>query len=255
MAASSSVEDFGGNVAVVTGAASGIGKATALLLGAAGARVACLDVSPAVDDVANEVNANGGEAFAKNCDVSEEVDVKAAISETLDRFGAIHTLANVAGVGRFFNTTECSLADWNRIISINLTGPFLMCREALPALEETRGSIVNVASVAGIWSHPYAAAYCASKGGVVQLTKALAVEYAARGVRVNALCPSGVMTPIIQNFAAPEGADVELLKRIVPPTHQMSEPGEIARAIAFLAHPNNANMTGSVVVIDGGVTA
>lgn len=242
-------------VAFVTGAASGIGQATALRFGAAGARVCCLDLqADAAEATAAAIRDAGGDAIGLGGDVSDEVEVKSAIAAGLEKYGRLDVLANVAGIGRFQLTTEESVAEWDRIMGVNLTGTFLMCREALPALVETKGVIVNVASLAGLVAHPYAVAYCASKGGVVMLTKTLALEYAAHGVRVNALCPSGVNTPLLTGFAKPEGANGDLFGRIVPLTCQLSEPTEMATAIEFLASPDMPNMTGTLLVVDGGVS-
>lgn len=243
-------------VALVTGAGSGIGRATALKFGAAGTGVCCVDVrAESAEETATSIREEGGEAVGLGCDVSDEADVKDTVAEALERFGRLDVLANVAGIGRFQVTTEQSLADWNRILEVNLTGTFLMCREALPALVETKGAIVNVASLAGVFAHPYAVAYGASKGGVVSITKTLAIEYASCGVRVNALCPSGVITPLLSGFGVPEGADTSLFGRIVPLTGQLSEPEEMATAITFLASPEMPNLTGAVLVVDGGVSA
>lgn len=242
-------------VVLVTGAASGIGRATALRFGASGASLCCLDLdADGARETAETVNADGGDAFGCGGDVSDEVDVKGAVATVLERHGRLDVLANVAGIGHFRHTPEESLADWSRILGVNLTGTFLMAREALPHLVETKGVIVNVASVAGLTAHPYTAAYGSSKGGVLMLTKTLALEYASRGVRVNAICPSGVLTPIVTQFAAPDGAEETLFQRIIPPNGQLIDPAEIACAIEFLASAEMGNMTGAVLTIDGGVT-
>ena len=245
----------GGRVAVVTGAASGIGRATALHFAASGSRLCCLDLqAEAAEATAAEIREAGGEAISVAVDVSDEVEVKSAIAACLAAYGRIDVLANVAGIGRFQISSEESIEEWDRIVRVNLTGTFLMCREALPSIIENKGAIVNVASLAGLMAHPYAAAYCASKGGVVMLTKTLALEHATQGVRVNALCPSGVLTPLLSDFGTPEGADGALFGRIVPVTGQLSEPEEMAYAIAFLASPEMPKMTGTVLVVDGGVS-
>lgn len=248
--------DFTGRVAVVTGAGSGIGRATALRLAADGARVACLDVvADANDETAEMVAKEGGEAIARHTDVTDEVSVRDAIAATVEAFGGIQILANVAGIGRFCHTTEMPLSDWNRIVAVNLTGVFLTSREALPHLLEGGGAIVNVASISGVKGHAYAAAYCASKGGVIALTRALAIEYAKRKVRVNAICPSGVLTPIIDSFTYPEGADEAAFARILAPNEGFCQPEEIAAAIAYLASDDAINITGTTLNIDGGVAA
>lgn len=243
------------SVALVTGAASGIGQATALRFGAKGARIFCYDIDEAgAEATAATIREQGGDALAQGVDVSDEVDVKSGVAAALDAYGRIDVLANVAGVGHFRHTTEESSADWLRILGVNLTGPFLMIRESLPALLESRGAVVNVASVAGLYAHPYAAAYGASKGGVVSLTRTLALEYASRGVRINAVCPSGVVTPLLSEFGMPEGGETTIMQRMVPPSQSLSAPEEIAVAIEFLASPEMPNMTGTILVVDGGVS-
>lgn len=243
-------------VALVTGAASGIGRATALRFGSDGARVSCFDLDEAgAQETATTIRDGGGDAFVIGGDVADEVDAKAAVATTLEHFGAIDVLANVAGIGHFRHTAEESLDDWNHIVGVNLTGTFLMCQNALSALLERRGSIVNVASIAGLGAHPYAAAYSASKAGVVALTKTLAAEYAAAGLRVNAVAPGGVLTPILESFTPPEGADDQLMGRAVPLNGMFVEPEEIAHAIAFLSSNTMPNTTGTVLVIDGATSA
>jgi NAD(P)-dependent dehydrogenase (short-subunit alcohol dehydrogenase family) len=169
-------------VAVVTGAGSGIGRAVAERLAEEGARVVCADVqAEAVQDVAKRIRERGAEAEAVPCDVAEPSSAPALIGASLERFGAIHVLCNIAGILRFGHTHEFSLEHWNRILAVNLTGTFLLCREAIPHLLRTRGTIVNMASTAAMAGSPWTAAYSASKGGVLALTYSLAVEYGSRG--------------------------------------------------------------------------
>jgi NAD(P)-dependent dehydrogenase (short-subunit alcohol dehydrogenase family) len=246
---------YDGRVALVTGAGSGIGRATARRLAAEGAAVACLDVAEdAVRVVADEINAAGhGRAVAMRCDVTDEELVGAVVARIADELGTITNLCNIAGIGGFSHTTEQTLAGWQNILSVNLTGTFLMCRAVLPGMLEHGGAIVNTVSTAGIIGQPYSAAYCASKGGVKLLTKSLAVEYMARGVRVNGVAPGGVDTPIIHNFGIPEDADFSLIQRVMTPLG-FAHPREIAGAFAYLGSDEAAYVTGSIFSIDGGIT-
>ena len=189
---------YKGRVALVTGAGSGIGRATARRLAAEGAAVACLDVVvDAVHAVAAEIDSEasdaGGRAIGLRCDVTDENEVASVVAAAQEALGQITNLCNVAGIGAFSHTADMPLDLWQKILAVNLTGTFLMARAVLPPMLEAKdGSIVNVASNAGLMGSPWSAAYCASKGGVVLFTKALAVEYAGRGVRPSSTMESGI---------------------------------------------------------------
>ncbi len=250
---------YRGHVALVTGAASGIGRATARRLAAEGAAVACLDVAEdTIDAVAAEINTEsaqaGGRAIALRCDVTDEDVVASAVAQATAELGPITNLCNIAGIGGFAHTTEQSLSGWDKIIAVNLTGTFLMCRTVLPGMLERGGAIVNTVSTAGVIGQPYSAAYCASKGGVKLLTKALAVEYMARGVRVNGIAPGGVDTPIIHNFGPPADADMKLIERLMTPIG-FAFPHEIAGAFAYLGSHEADYVTGAILSIDGAITS
>jgi len=246
---------FEDKVVLVTGAASGIGKATALRFGAEGAHVAAADRNvEGAEATAAAIREAGGDAIGVACDVADQASAKAAVASTVARYGRLHVLASVAGVGGFARTIDETFEHWNQLIAVNLTGTFLMCQNALPHILETKGSIVTTASTAGLKSHPYAAAYCASKGGVVMLTRALAVEYARKGVRINCVCPGGVDTPILQQFSLPPGGSQAQLMRIAPLLDRMGTPAEIAGAIAFLASDDASYVNGSIFVVDGAMT-
>ena len=181
--------------------------------------------------------------------------MRAAVAQVIARFGRLHALVNCAGIGHFRRSHEETLEGWNRIIAVNLTGTFLMCRAALPHLLQSKGAIVNTASVAGLKSHPYSAAYCASKGGVVMLTKALAVEYGRKGVRVNCVCPGRVETPILSKFQIPEGASPAAFAKLMPVREASGTPAEVAAVVAFLASDEAGYVMGDAVVVDGGMIA
>jgi meso-butanediol dehydrogenase/(S,S)-butanediol dehydrogenase/diacetyl reductase len=150
---------------------------------------------------------------------------------------------------------ELTLDEWERTIGINLTGTFVMSQAALAPLLERTGNIVNLASVAGIRAIPYNAAYCASKGGVIMLTKSMAVEYGGAGLRVNCVCPSSVDTPFLEQFAIPDGADFSLLARGGSVIRRASTPAEVASAVAYLASDDATMVTGTALIVDGGATA
>jgi NAD(P)-dependent dehydrogenase (short-subunit alcohol dehydrogenase family) len=245
---------FGGRVAVVTGAASGLGRATAELIAGEGGNVAALDISEeGAQLTVDEIKAAGGNAIAVRTDVSDPESVAASMKEVAAQLGPPNTVCNVAGIGKFAHTVEASFDDWQRILAVNLTGTFLMCQAALPYLLENGGNIVNVASTAGIMGQPYSAAYCASKGGVVLLTKSLAVEYLERGVRVNAIAPGGIDTPMMGNFDPPADASRRLMAPLMTPMGFV-KPQQVAKVIAFLASDDGDYMTGAIVSVDGGLT-
>jgi NAD(P)-dependent dehydrogenase (short-subunit alcohol dehydrogenase family) len=245
---------FEGRVAVVTGAASGLGQATAHLIAGEGGHVAALDISEeGVQRTVDEITAAGGTAIALRADVSDPESVASTMKEVVAQVGPPWTVCNVAGIGKFAHTIEASFDDWQRILAVNLTGTFLMCQAALPHLLENGGNIVNVASTAGVMGQPYSAAYCASKGGVVLLTKSLAVEYMERGVRVNAVAPGGIDTPMMGQFDPPADASRRLMATLVTPMGFV-KPQQVAKVIAFLASDDGDYMTGAIVSVDGGLT-
>lgn len=249
------MQRFDGKAVLVTGAASGIGRATALRIAAEGGAVAALDLqADAVEETAKRCQEDGADGLALVCDVADPNAVRDAVAEVRERFGRLDALCNIAGILRFDHTHELALEDWERILQVNLTGTFLVCREALPHLLEARGAIVNTSSTAALAGHPWTAAYSASKGGVLALTYTLAVEYGKQGLRANAVCPGAVQTPIHDRFELPEGADRKLLYRILP-LDEFRGPETAAAAIAFLASEDAAHINGTAVRVDGGMLA
>jgi meso-butanediol dehydrogenase/(S,S)-butanediol dehydrogenase/diacetyl reductase len=244
---------FTDRVAIVTGAGSGLGRATATLLAAEGAKVAAVDlVADAATSTAADITAAGGTATALTADVSDAASVEACVAAAAHGLGRPQVLVNSAGIGGFAKSEEESAEHWGSIIGVNLTGTFLMCRYTLPHLLDGGGTIVNIASNAGLMGQPYSAAYCASKGGVVNLTRALAVEYLERGVRVNCVAPGGMRTPLTKGFRLPEDADFDVLRPIMSRIG-VSEPEEVAECIAYVASDTARYMIGSIVSIDGGL--
>jgi meso-butanediol dehydrogenase/(S,S)-butanediol dehydrogenase/diacetyl reductase len=247
---------FAGRTAIITGAAAGIGRAVALRLGAEGAAVACLDIDgEAAAATAKSITESGGRAFGRRCDVTDFPDVEAAVAEAEAELGVCAILANVAGIGSFAHSHEEDPDRFARVVAVNLNGTFHLCRAVLPGmLARESGVIINTASNAGISASPWSAAYAASKGGVVQLTKSLSFEYLEAGIRINAVAPGGVRTSIHDGFAPPEGANWKKLRKIMSPV-TMAEPEEIAALFAYIASDDARFMTGSIVSIDGGLTA
>ncbi|MGH0030538.1 MAG: SDR family NAD(P)-dependent oxidoreductase [Myxococcota bacterium] len=247
---------FDGKVALITGAASGIGRATAVRLAGEGARVLCADVqADAVAETAKLATEAGGEAEARVCNVADAGEVRACVEACVDRFGGLDVLVNVAGILRFGHTEEFPFETWRQVLSINLDGTFLMCHAALPHLIARRGNIVNVSSVAALSGLAYGAAYAASKGGVSALTRTLAVEFAKQGVRCNAVNPGSIKTPMTASGAGlPKDADIPLILRHNT-LDQPRGPEEVAHLIAFLASDEAAHINGEEVRIDGGALA
>jgi NAD(P)-dependent dehydrogenase (short-subunit alcohol dehydrogenase family) len=242
---------FESKVVLITGAASGIGRATAERLAEEGARLFLLDVQgEGLEETAKRARERGAEVATRRCDVSEPEAVESCVAECADRFGRLDVLCNVAGILRFGHTHEFPLAEWQRILAVNLTGTFLACRAALPHLLAARGNIVNTGSTAGLAGHPWTAAYSASKGGVHALTAGLAIEYGKQGLRANAVCPGSIDTPITGEFRLPEGANPKLLQRIMA-LDRPRGPETVASAIAFLASEDAAHINGVMLRVDG----
>jgi len=246
---------FKDKVVVVTGAASGIGRATALRVGSEGAAVACIDIAvDGVKETAAEIESAGQQAIAIECNLLDVASIPAAVDAAVARFGRIDALLNIAGLLAVIDDLEHSIEDWERLIGVNLTGTFFMSKAALPHLIESQGAIVNTASTAGTKGQPWSSGYSAAKGGVIALTQTMAVSHARSGVRVNCIAPGGVETPILNAFTPPEGADLSLVDRISP-LYRMGSPDELAAAYAFLASDEGAYCNGIVLRVDGGQQA
>ncbi len=248
-------------VALVTGAASGIGLATARRLAADGVRLALVDIDrPGLDRAVAELG-DADRARAIACDVGSFAACERAVADALAWAGRLDIVVNCAGVWVEGPTETMTEADWDRVVDVNLKGTFSICRHAIPALVASGGCIVNVSSDAGLWGNKGAAVYSASKGGVTILTKALAVELAARGVRVNAVCPGDVDSPMIAyqartyGGADPEGYLADLLAAYPQRPARFIRPDEVAELIAFLCSDRATPITGAAISIDFGLTA
>ncbi len=244
---------FDGKVALVTGAGGGIGRACVARLIAEGAAVVAADV----DESAAQATAAavGGSTVAHVLDVTDPASCAAAVAVAVDTCGRLDVLVNVAGVGGFAPTGDVSLDDWNRTIAVNLTGTFLMSQAALAPLLDGSGAIVNLASVAGVRGVPYNAAYCASKGGVVMLTKSMAVEFGRQGLRVNCVCPGMVDTGFLSTFTFTDDMDMSLFARGSSVIAGAMSPDVVAAAVAYLASEDASSVTGAAIMLDGGATA
>lgn len=244
-------------IAIITGAQSGIGLATARRFAAEGAAVVLADVVDA-SPATNELLGSGAQARFVQADVSNASQVEALLEQTLSAYGGVDVLVNSAGVELPKRITDTTEAEWDRLMDVNLKGVFLCSRAAIPVMQRQGGGvIVNVGSELGIVGGSEIAAYCASKGGVVQLTKAMAVDHAADGIRVNCVCPGPVDTPlleaIIRGSADPEKERLAILEKTL--MKRFGQPTEIASVILFLASDESSYMTGSVLLVDGGATA
>lgn len=249
---------FAGKVALVTGAASGIGRATAVAFAQAGVRAVTLaDVSEGgLEDTAAMVRAHGAEALLIRTDVSSKPDVEQMVARTIAAFGRLDYAFNNAGVeSGMAATADITDEDWQRIISINLTGVWLCMRAEIPALLNAGGgAIVNCASVAGLVGFQGAAAYVASKHGVVGLTKSAALDYAQQNIRVNAVCPGVIRTPTVERVIAGNPAMEDALAAMEP-IGRMGKPEEVASLVLWLCSDGASFMTGEAIAVDGGFVA
>lgn len=247
-----------GKVAIITGAGSGIGREAALIFAREGARVAVGDMNDeAGKATVSEIESGGGEALFVHTDVSRAASVEDLVRQTEERFGKLDVIFNNAGI---FPDTDGSVTDtsedvWDLVMNVNLKGVFLGCKYAIPAmLRSGGGSIINVASfVALMGAATPQIAYTASKGGVLSMTREIAVEFARRNIRANALCPGPVATPLLQSILSDP---VKRERRVVHiPPGRFAEPQEIANAVLFLASDESSYVNGSTFVVDGGITA
>lgn len=239
-----------GKVALVTGASSGLGAAVATLFAERGASV--FGIARDTQRMASVFADVPGGQYAP-VDITDPAACREAVQQCVQRFGRLDVLVNAAGFHQMRHTTGVTDDEWAYDLAVNLSAPFYLCRAAIPHLLDG-GNIVNVASVAGVEGEVYSAGYCSAKHGLVGLTRALAVEYTRERLRVNVVCPGGMLTPQVTEFAAPENADYKLIMRIAAPRGLM-EPADVAAVIAFLASDDAAAVHGAVYEIDNGKLA
>lgn len=242
--------------AIVTGGAGGIGRATSLAFAAEGAAVAVVDLNAeAAEAVAEEIRAAGGTAIAIGADVSREDDIQRVVATTADAFGGIDVVFNNAGIIRRTTAVETSVEEWDRVFGVNVRSIFLMCKYVVPVMKAAGGgSIVNTGSGWGLKGGGQAISYCASKGAVVNMTRALAIDHGPDGIRVNSVNPGDVDTGMLRDEAAQLGQDQAgfLAEAAERPLQRMGQPSEIAAAVVWLASDASSYVTGSALVVDGG---
>lgn len=248
-----------GKVAIVTGGGSGIGRAIVLAFAREGAKVAVLGRRrDPLARIVSQLSASGGQGTAIVCDVSETQAVRQAVDQVEAQFGRVDVLVNNAGMLSVSTVETISEPDWDRLIDTNLKGPFLMSRSVLPAFRRARGGvIVNVASVLGLVAMKDRAAYCASKGGLVLLTKAMALDHARENIRVNCICPAIVETELVSAlFDESEKGQMARHARVgTLPLGRFGKPEDVAELAVFLASNESSWMTGTAIPVDGGLSA
>jgi NAD(P)-dependent dehydrogenase (short-subunit alcohol dehydrogenase family) len=251
--------DLSGKKAIVTGGSAGIGRAAALLLAGAGAAVALVDLDEAAgEQVVRKIVGAGGRAMFVRGDVSRSEDCRNAVQETVDAWGGVDILFNNAGIIRRATVTELSEQDWDRVMEVNVRSVFLMCKFAIPFMDQSGGGvIINNASGWGLTGGARAAVYCASKGAVANLTRAMAVDYGSKNIRVNCIAPGDTDTSMLRNEAHQLGrTEADFFKESAArPLGRIARPEEIAYAVVYLASDEASFITGAILPVDGGALA
>lgn len=236
---------------MITGAASGIGRATALRLASEGGKIFAIDMQhTALQESVELIRAAGGEATARVCDVTSEADVADCVQDCVAAYGRLDVLCNIAGILRFDHFHELDYSAWKQVMDVNLHGVFLMCRATIPHLLEQKGNIVNATSIAAMAGLPWGAAYSASKGAVLALTRTLAVEYATQGLRANCVSPGDIATPMTSAPKLPADVDLKIMARCNSINGPMG-PEVVAGVIAMLASEDGVHINGENIRVDG----
>jgi NAD(P)-dependent dehydrogenase (short-subunit alcohol dehydrogenase family) len=248
-----------GKTAIVTGGGTGIGRASALALAEAGAAVAVFDIDPqSAAEVAEQITSAGGRAIGVAADVSAPTDVDRGVDQVVAAFGTVDVVFNNAGIIRRTTVLDIEPDDWDRVFAVNVRSMYLMCRKVVPIMAAAGGgSIINTGSGWGLKGGGTAVSYCASKGAVVNLTRALAIDHGPAGIRVNCVCPGDVNTGMLRNEAGQLGQDPKafLAEAADRPLGRYGEPEEIAAAVVWLASDAASYVTGSILSVDGGGNA
>jgi NAD(P)-dependent dehydrogenase (short-subunit alcohol dehydrogenase family) len=248
-----------GETALITGGGTGLGRAIALAFAREGANVSVAGrrLEP-LEEVVREIEQGGGKALAIGCDVSNAQEAARAVAETTARFGRLTILVNNAGTLHVSTIETIPEEEWDRVMTVNVKGPFLMSRAALPELRKAGGgSIVNIGSILGLIGAKERAAYCASKGGVTMLTKAMALDHAHENIRVNCICPAIVETDLVRGLfdRAPDGDALRRARAALIPLGRMGKPEDVAEMAVFLASRESSWMSGAAIPLDGGLSA